>query len=66
MFLRDTGSLPLLLQGVCASEEPLKLLLHFSERIPAMSVSATVPSQVQLAYDNLYPVVVYSPLLMIC
>ena len=55
-LLRETGSLPLLLQGVCASEEPLKLIVQFAERIPAISLSAAVPSQIQLAYDNLYPI----------
>ena len=54
-FLHSMRSVPLLLQGMCASEETLGLLRHFSERISAVSVSAATPSQLQIIYDNLYP-----------
>jgi len=54
-FLHSTRSLPLLLQGMCASEDTLGLLQSFSEKIPAMAVTATTPSQIQITYDSLYP-----------
>lgn len=55
-FLRSTQSLPLLLQGVCFTEKTMGILVDFVKRIPAVTVSAMAPSQIQLDYDHsLYP-----------
>lgn len=55
MFLRDVQSIPLLLQGMCATDNSMSVLAGFKEKMPPVMVSASAPSEVQLSYDNLYP-----------
>ena len=55
-FLKETRSLPLLLQGVSITEETMNTLGEFVKRVPTTAISALTPSQIQLTYDNsLYP-----------
>ena len=56
-FLNKTRSLPLLLQGLCVTGEPMAALSGFmsSLQTPVASVSALTPPHILLKYDHLYP-----------
>ena len=55
-FLRETRSLPLLLQGICYTGDTMSTLTTFVKRVPSVLISATTPAQIQLTYENsLYP-----------
>ena len=57
-FLNASRSLPLLLQGLCATEKTMAVLSSFVGSLPnedTVSVSTISPPQVQLKYNNLYP-----------
>ena len=57
-FLNSSRSLPLLLQGLVATEKTMEVLSNFVSSLPntdSVSVSTISPPQVQLKYNNLYP-----------
>ena len=57
-FLNSSRSLPLLLQGLCATEKTMAILSDFITSLPkkdTVGLSSVSPPQVQLKYNNLYP-----------